>query len=316
MAVNIHGKSYRLVAERVDLFHSEYNNEDTSIITEIIDNNSETVLIKATITIGSRTYTGHAQETYGSSMINNTSALENCETSAIGRALASAGFGGGEFASADEVAGAISQQNSNVKTKPPVKKASNNDFKSKDLVWDDDMRSNTLDFGKWKELSWEEVDDSYLKFLANAEDRTGAKNKHGYTNKQFAQAEIVHRTSDGATRVSLDSEKENVQKNATEEEVKNYPVNKKTEKIKTISNLIKINKILSENKNGASEFIRHKIGNRSLEEISEVEQIKLLEEITTWSDSKKQAESDEQELLDKSVEAVKNETINNEELPF
>ena len=51
--------------------------------------------------------TGHAEEYRDSSKINKTSALENAETSAIGRALASFGLGGTEFASADEVARAI-----------------------------------------------------------------------------------------------------------------------------------------------------------------------------------------------------------------
>ncbi len=42
--------------------------------------------------------------------MKRTSALENAETSAIGRALAACGFAGTEYASADEVANAISQQ--------------------------------------------------------------------------------------------------------------------------------------------------------------------------------------------------------------
>jgi hypothetical protein len=54
--------------------------------------------------------TGHAEEVRASSQINKTSALENAETSAIGRALAALGMAGTEFASADEVAQAIKQQ--------------------------------------------------------------------------------------------------------------------------------------------------------------------------------------------------------------
>ena len=54
--------------------------------------------------------TGHAEEVRASSQINKTSALENAETSAIGRALAALGYAGTEFASADEVAQAITQQ--------------------------------------------------------------------------------------------------------------------------------------------------------------------------------------------------------------
>jgi hypothetical protein len=46
---------------------------------------------------------GIAEERRGSSNVNTTSAVENCETSAIGRALASIGLHGGEYASANEI---------------------------------------------------------------------------------------------------------------------------------------------------------------------------------------------------------------------
>jgi hypothetical protein len=54
--------------------------------------------------------TGYAEERRDSTTINKTSALENCETSAIGRALAAYGYAGTEYASADEVAQAVRQQ--------------------------------------------------------------------------------------------------------------------------------------------------------------------------------------------------------------
>jgi len=47
--------------------------------------------------------TGHASEVIGEGHVNKTSALENAETSAIGRALASMGIHGGEYASANEL---------------------------------------------------------------------------------------------------------------------------------------------------------------------------------------------------------------------
>jgi hypothetical protein len=49
--------------------------------------------------------TGHAEEIRGQGQVNSTSALENAETSAIGRALAALGCSGGEFASANELDG-------------------------------------------------------------------------------------------------------------------------------------------------------------------------------------------------------------------
>jgi len=54
--------------------------------------------------------TGYSEEVRAASKINATSALENAETSAIGRCLSALGFGGTEYASADEVASAIKQQ--------------------------------------------------------------------------------------------------------------------------------------------------------------------------------------------------------------
>ena len=109
--VNIHGKDYKTVAKRVDEFRSEHKTE-LSIITSLVDRDENTVVMKAEIIDkdGRTIATGYAEEHRTASQINRTSALENCETSAIGRALANFGLGGGEYASADEVANAISQQ--------------------------------------------------------------------------------------------------------------------------------------------------------------------------------------------------------------
>ena len=110
--VNIHGKEYKTVAKRVDEFRKDHKT-DMSIITSIIVADEKTVVMKAEISDkeGRIIATGFAEEKRDASTINKTSALENCETSAIGRALANFGLGGGEYASADEVANAISQQN-------------------------------------------------------------------------------------------------------------------------------------------------------------------------------------------------------------
>lgn len=109
--VNIHGKEYKTVAKRVDEFRKEHET-NLAIITSIVDRDEETVVMKAEIIDkdGRTIATGFAEEHRAASQINKTSALENCETSAIGRALANFGLGGGEYASADEVANAIQQQ--------------------------------------------------------------------------------------------------------------------------------------------------------------------------------------------------------------
>lgn len=109
MPVNIRGKEYKTVAERVHEFRSDFT--DHAILTEIVSS-ADLVQVKAVIEDknGRVIATGFAEEVRGSTNINKTSALENCETSAIGRALANFGLSGTEFASADEVANAIAQQ--------------------------------------------------------------------------------------------------------------------------------------------------------------------------------------------------------------
>lgn len=109
--VNIHGKEYETVALRVQRFR-EAHGMDYSLTTEVLHRSEQCVVMIARILDGNGRIiaTGHAEEYRTSSSINKTSALENCETSAIGRALAAFGMGGTEFASADEVANAITKK--------------------------------------------------------------------------------------------------------------------------------------------------------------------------------------------------------------
>ena len=108
--VNIRGKQYTTVAKRVQDFREAH--PEWSLITDILNIDETSVVMKAAIldVEGRIIATGHAEEVRAASQINRSSAVENCETSAIGRALASLGFGGQEFASANEVQGAIQQQ--------------------------------------------------------------------------------------------------------------------------------------------------------------------------------------------------------------
>ncbi len=108
--VQIHGKTYHTVAGRIATFRVEH--PEYTIYTTLISADDERVVMKAAIKDGDNIIsTGYAEEVRGSSNINSTSALENCETSAVGRALAFFGLAGTEIASADEVANAIGQQN-------------------------------------------------------------------------------------------------------------------------------------------------------------------------------------------------------------
>ena len=109
--VNIRGKQYQTVALRVQQFRQDHPN--WSIQTEVFERTNEYVVMKASILddTGRVLATGHAEEYRKSSSINATSALENCETSSLGRALAALGYlGGGEFASADELQNAINNK--------------------------------------------------------------------------------------------------------------------------------------------------------------------------------------------------------------
>ena len=118
--VKIHNKEYKTVALRVNEFLASPKHEGWAIETQLITAHSsdgiarsdEYIVMKATIRDDQDRSrgTGYAEEKRGSTNINKTSAVENCETSAIGRALSAVGFGGTEYASANEVTDAIIQQ--------------------------------------------------------------------------------------------------------------------------------------------------------------------------------------------------------------
>jgi len=109
--IKIHGKDYETVAHRLARFRK--NHPNGWVKCSIIQDDGKVIVIRASIGFEDDVLiaTGHAEEIRGSSNINKTSALENCETSAIGRALAAAGYeSGGSIASADEVQVAVARQ--------------------------------------------------------------------------------------------------------------------------------------------------------------------------------------------------------------
>jgi len=109
------GKKYTEVAKRVEAFRTHFGLQ-YGITTNIIIDDGIRVLIKAqiydlsnpSVPVGE----GYAEEIRGvghfekgdKRNINTAAAIENCETSAIGRALATLGLHGGQYASADELA--------------------------------------------------------------------------------------------------------------------------------------------------------------------------------------------------------------------
>lgn len=108
--IDIRGRQYATVDARVLAFWELFPNG--RILTELVSDTGERCVVKATAyDMDVPIATGHAFELKNASYINKTSYLENCETSAVGRALGFLGIGSnGSIASADEVSNAIAQQ--------------------------------------------------------------------------------------------------------------------------------------------------------------------------------------------------------------
>ena len=102
--VDIRGKEYAEVAQRVTAFRKIEPNG--TILTEMIYNENGTCIFRASIidSDGKTLAVGHACEREDVGNINKLSHIENCETSAVGRALGFCGIGSaGSIASADEM---------------------------------------------------------------------------------------------------------------------------------------------------------------------------------------------------------------------
>lgn len=115
VTVDVKDKPYATVTERIKAFRKLY--PEGFICTDILSNENGVCIIKATVGFvnenGERQVlgTGTAYEKENSSFINKTSYIENCETSACGRALGMCGLGiDTDVASAEEVKTAILQQ--------------------------------------------------------------------------------------------------------------------------------------------------------------------------------------------------------------
>lgn len=115
--INIKGKEYVTVNERLKEFRNNF--KDYALITEIIELGADYATVKASIIDekGILRATGYAREVVAKSPINKYAFLENCETSAIGRALGNFGIGIDEaVCTADELIQKLSYEDKPEKT--------------------------------------------------------------------------------------------------------------------------------------------------------------------------------------------------------
>ena len=113
--IELHSKWYWQVSPRLAAFKK--SNPTISVITEIITLEQTHCVMQARLTDenGLVHGIGHALEGRSDRGVNSTSYVENAETSAIGRALVSTGWSGGEYASAEELLIALENQSDTYK---------------------------------------------------------------------------------------------------------------------------------------------------------------------------------------------------------
>ena len=141
---DIKGKDYAEVNQRIKAFRMVY--PQGTIETEMLSNENGVVVFKASVydESGYLIATGTAYEKEDSSFINKTSYIENCETSAVGRALGMAGFGiDVSVASAEEVQNAINNQ----------------------TVTQEEAEAYTMTFGKHQGKKVKELPKDYIEWL-------------------------------------------------------------------------------------------------------------------------------------------------------
>jgi hypothetical protein len=117
-------QDYETVESRLEKWHDKF--PDSRVETELIEASNTRFVVFAklfkTEADPKPCATGLAFETITEKGVNSTSALENCETSAIGRALANAGFAAkGKRASREEMAKVVNPASSSFKDKLEAK---------------------------------------------------------------------------------------------------------------------------------------------------------------------------------------------------
>ena len=140
--IKLKDKEYSMVSSRLEIFRKHFGFK-YGIIEEILVDDGKRVVTKTSIIDRDNPETpigvGHAEEIRGSSLVNKTSAIENCMTSSLGRALATAAaLHGGEMASSNE-----------------IEKANNNNknIEEKQTKTDDENGDKNNDQEKWQKIT-------------------------------------------------------------------------------------------------------------------------------------------------------------------
>ena len=112
--ISIHGKDYATVALRIAVARRTLGSS-LDIVNSIKHIDKDTVVIQSDGYIDGKHFsTGIAEEKRSASRINQTSMVENCETSSCGRMLALGGFTNDKIASAEEISAALEQQSKKI----------------------------------------------------------------------------------------------------------------------------------------------------------------------------------------------------------
>ena len=147
--VDIKGKEYSEVNQRIKAFRINHPNGSIATHIESLEDGVVVMSCEVRDENGNLLGKAHAYERENSSFINNTSYIENCCTSATGRALGYAGYGiDTSVASYEEVANAINNQ----------------------TITQEDADTYTLKFGKYKDKTIKEVyksDPKYIDWIIN-----------------------------------------------------------------------------------------------------------------------------------------------------
>ena len=151
--VNIKGKEYVEVNERIKHFRTNKSYEGWSLVSDIVSLENGVCVIKASIydEKSSKRATGIAYEKEGSTFINKTSYIENCETSAWGRALGNMGIGiDTSIASSNEVENAIANQTKKTTPKQKAPFATSEQIKTIQVMAIKQNLKGALDYFKVK----------------------------------------------------------------------------------------------------------------------------------------------------------------------